>query len=290
VTARGNGGDRSKRRRGDRRDPRIVAIEPRLDHLPDGGFDEKKLGQGFERHAPARIDRRRQGHGKTSGDQRAEVGDEPQQECDDAPKDRARNADEIEANGEDDAEGSVSQGSEPKKPAEPPRRVIPHQGRAVQIARFGKHDEAVAYRRSSPQRRKAPTPAREPRPEPAAPKRLERNRWSARKPAPAMRCQARRSWPIFSEPPLNPGGLEERSASLILRRPRSGRLGGRRPWQAHRQCAPPASLAILFSAALSASVRAAKTGQSGLRIASTRPEACGPVILMRLFAMRPRTI
>jgi hypothetical protein len=46
---------------------------------------------------------RRQGHGKTSGDDRADVGDEPQQECDDAPKDRARKADEIEANGDDDA-------------------------------------------------------------------------------------------------------------------------------------------------------------------------------------------
>ena len=93
----------------------MAAIEPRLDHLPDDGFDEKKQGQGFERHAPAWIDRRRQGHGKTSGDQRAEVGDEAQQECDDAPKDRARKADKIEANGNDDAEGSVHKGLDQKK-------------------------------------------------------------------------------------------------------------------------------------------------------------------------------
>jgi hypothetical protein len=62
---------------GDRRDPRIVAIEPRLNCLPDDGFDNKKQGQRFERHAPAWVDRCRQDHGKTSGDERADVGDEP---------------------------------------------------------------------------------------------------------------------------------------------------------------------------------------------------------------------
>jgi len=65
-------------------------LEPRLDHLADDGFDEKKQGQGSERHAPPRIDRHRQGHGKTSGDQRPEIGDEPQQERDDAPGSEGR--------------------------------------------------------------------------------------------------------------------------------------------------------------------------------------------------------
>src|ERR1700730_2894502 len=129
---------------GDRRGPRIVAIEPRLDHLADDGFYEKKQGQGSERPAPARIDRRRQGHGKTSGDQRPEIGDEPQQERDGAPKDRARKADKIEANGDDDAEGSVHKGLKQKESAEPSRRVVHGEGRAVQIARSGKPDETVA--------------------------------------------------------------------------------------------------------------------------------------------------
>jgi hypothetical protein len=91
-----------------------------------------------------RIDRHRQGRGKTGGDQRPEVGDEPQQERDDAPKDRARKSDKIEANGDDDAEGSVHKGLDQKKPAEPPRRVVHREGRAVQIARSGKPDETVA--------------------------------------------------------------------------------------------------------------------------------------------------
>ena len=75
---------------------------------------------------------------------RADVGDEPQQECGDAPKDRARQADEIEANGDDDAEGSVHKRLNQKKSAEPPGRVIHRQGRALQIARSGKPDEAIA--------------------------------------------------------------------------------------------------------------------------------------------------
>jgi hypothetical protein len=40
-------------------------------------LDNKKQGQGFERHAPAWVDRCRQGHGKSSSDKRADVGDEP---------------------------------------------------------------------------------------------------------------------------------------------------------------------------------------------------------------------
>ena len=107
-------------------------------------MDNKKQGQGFERYAPARVDRCRQGHRKTSGDERADVGDEPQQECDDAPKDRARKADEIEANSNDDAEGSVHKRLNQKKPAEPPGSVIHRQGRALQIARSDKPDEAIA--------------------------------------------------------------------------------------------------------------------------------------------------
>ena len=74
----------------------------------------------------------------------ADVGDEPQQECDDAPKDRARQADEIEANGNDDAEASVHKRLNQKKSAEPPGRVIHRQSRALQIARSDKPDEAIA--------------------------------------------------------------------------------------------------------------------------------------------------
>jgi hypothetical protein len=53
-------------------------------------------------------------------------------------------ADEIEANGDDDAEGSVHKRLNQKKSAEPPGRVIHRQGRALQIARSGKPDKAVA--------------------------------------------------------------------------------------------------------------------------------------------------
>jgi hypothetical protein len=45
---------------------------------------------------------------------------------------------------------------------------------------------------------------------------------------------------------------------------------------------PPASFAILVSAALSASMRAAETGQSGLRIALARPGDYAPVSLTML--------
>jgi Protein of unknown function (DUF763) len=57
--------------------------------------------------------------------------DEPKQECDGAPKDRARKADQIEAGGDDNAEGSVHKRLNQKKPAEPPRRVIHRDGRTV---------------------------------------------------------------------------------------------------------------------------------------------------------------
>jgi hypothetical protein len=53
---------------------------------------------------------------------------------------------------------------------------------------------------------------------------------------------------------------------------------------------PLASFAILFSAALSASVRAAEIGQSGLRIASTRPGACVPVSSIQSSMLSPGNV
>jgi len=78
-------------------------------------MDNKKQGQGFECYAPAWVDRCRQGHRKTSGDERADVGDKPQEECGNAPEDQARNSDEIEANGNDDAKASVHKRLKQKK-------------------------------------------------------------------------------------------------------------------------------------------------------------------------------
>jgi hypothetical protein len=71
-------------------------------------------------------------------------------------------------------------------------------------------------------------------------------------------------------------------APLVLRDAAFNGSSGRGvPSLAHRQCAPLATFASFFSAALSASVRAAETGHSGLRIASTRPAAFASVASMR---------
>src|SRR5262249_45825097 len=93
----------------------IVAVEPRLDGLPQESFGDDKQGKRFNRYSPTRIKSRRQSHRKTSSNNGADVGDETKHKCNDAPKDWAGNANNVQPNCDDDSEQSIHERLKQKK-------------------------------------------------------------------------------------------------------------------------------------------------------------------------------
>ena len=128
----------------ERRDARRVSVDQRLDDLPDDGLDEGEEQEGRQHHAPARIDRRRKRDRQDRREEGADIGHEAHDEGEDAPQHGARHADDPEPDADDDAEGRVEGELAQEVAREPPGRVVHRHGGAVEVARTGEPDQAVA--------------------------------------------------------------------------------------------------------------------------------------------------
>src|ERR1700680_2861002 len=64
----------------------VWAVEPGLDNLPDGELDDDEQSHRPEQHGPPGIDGERDDHRKRGGDNRADIGHQPQQHPENAPE------------------------------------------------------------------------------------------------------------------------------------------------------------------------------------------------------------
>ena len=126
------------------REPGGVAVEQRLDHLPEHRLGDQEQRRGLDHHRPARIDRGGQDHRADPGREGADIGDEAHQRREHAPQERVGHADDPEPDADEHAEGGVHAELGEEVGAEPARGVVHRHRRAVQVARPEQADHAVA--------------------------------------------------------------------------------------------------------------------------------------------------
>ena len=121
-----------------------MAVEPGLDNLPDGEFDDEEQSHRPEQHGPPRIDGQRDDHRKRGGNNRADIGHEPQQHPENAPEYRMGYADEPQPGADQHAKARVDRGLRQEVTAEAAGGVIQSHRCAPKISRAGETNEAIS--------------------------------------------------------------------------------------------------------------------------------------------------
>ena len=121
-----------------------MAVQPGLDHLPDGELDDEEQSHSPEQHGPPGIDGERDDRGKRGGDNRAYIGHEAQQHSENAPEYRMGYADEPQPGADKHAKARVDRGLRQEVTAEAAGGVIHGHRCAPQISRPGETNEAIS--------------------------------------------------------------------------------------------------------------------------------------------------
>ena len=121
-----------------------MAIEPGLDHLPDGKLDDEEQTHRPEQHRPPGIDGECDDRRKCGSDDRADIRDETQQRPEDAPEYRIGHADEPQPGPDQHAKARVDRGLRQEIAAQAAGGIIERYGCAPKISRAGEPDKAVS--------------------------------------------------------------------------------------------------------------------------------------------------
>src|SRR6478735_6357370 len=111
--------------------------------MPDDRLDDHKQRERPKQHGPGRIDGDSQSQRKCGSDCRADVGYETQHRCQDAPQNRAGNANQPQARPDNDSEASVQKELNQEKPAKTARSVVKCRCSTLQVMRARQPDQSI---------------------------------------------------------------------------------------------------------------------------------------------------
>ncbi len=129
---------------GERREAGAPAVEQGLDHMADQRLDDQEEGGGPDEHCPGRIDREGDEQRRRDAHDGADVGHVAQHAGENAPQERARQADEHQPDADHSAESGVHRKLREEQPPEPLAGVVERGGGALQVLGADEADDAVA--------------------------------------------------------------------------------------------------------------------------------------------------
>ena len=128
----------------DCRKTHITAVQPWLNCLARDGLQYGEQTECPQKLRPARIDRESERQGQQGGDGHADIGHKAEHGRDQPPKGGIGHPDRPQSNTDRRTENGVDRGLQEQIAAQPFGAVVECCRRALQIARTGEHDEAIA--------------------------------------------------------------------------------------------------------------------------------------------------